>query len=69
MCEFAFDDKLLIKHAESLNTIFVHYLGEQEAQIRVAALKAMTSFLASIEDSSILAKFSAAIPTLVEKAV
>lgn len=57
MCEFAFDDKLLMKNAETLNNIFIQYLGDSNSQIRVAALKAMASFLASIEESSVLAKF------------
>lgn len=57
MCEFAFDDDLLIKYSEPLNSVFDKYLNESEAQVRVAALKSLTSFLASVENSTTLHKF------------
>jgi len=28
MCEFAFDDNLLVKHSEALNTVFERYLND-----------------------------------------
>jgi hypothetical protein len=31
MCEFAFDDELLVKYSESLNSVFDKYLNESEA--------------------------------------
>lgn len=57
MCEFAFDDDLLVKHAESLNNIFQVYLNDSEPTVRVAALKSMTTFLSSIESQATLMKF------------
>ena len=57
MCEFAFDDKLLLKNAEALNEIFIVYLADTEAKVRVAALKSMATFLSSIEEENVLSKF------------
>lgn len=49
MCEFAFDDELLVKHAQSLNGVFTTYLSDAEASVRVAALRSLATFLSSIE--------------------
>lgn len=57
MCEFAFDDELLLKHAQNLNQVFTLYLEDAEPTVKVAALKAMTTFLSSIESNSTLMKF------------
>jgi hypothetical protein len=69
MCEFAFDDKLLLKNADTLNQIFVMYMADNDAKVRVATLKSMATFLSSIEEEAVLAKFASAIPILVSKTV
>jgi hypothetical protein len=57
MCEFAFDDKLLLKNSEALNQIFVSFFADAEPKVRVATLKSMTTFLSSIEEDNVLSKF------------
>ena len=64
MCEFAFDDGLLVKHADSLNNVFSIYLNDKEPTVRVAAIKTLTTFLSSIENQSTLMKFQGAVPIL-----
>ena len=49
----------LIKYKQSFFTIFEKSLADADIKVRVAALKATTSFLYSIEDENIVATFKA----------
>jgi hypothetical protein len=69
MCEFAFDDDLLLKNSQALNDLFVLYLNDQESTVRVSALKSLTIFLSSIEADNVVNKFSSVAPLLLSKSI
>jgi hypothetical protein len=64
MCEFAFDDELLVKNSQNLNQVFTTYLNDADPNVRVAALRSLTTFLQSIDTQATLMKFHGAVPTL-----
>ena len=59
----------LKKHKNSFFTIFEQSLQDAEIKVRVAALKATTSFLYSIEDESIVNNFKALMPKILSTVV
>ncbi|CAD8062503.1 unnamed protein product [Paramecium primaurelia] len=58
MCEFALCDEQLIKHSQQLNEIFSAFLNDQSPQVRAATCQGISSFLVSIEEESLLNRFS-----------
>lgn len=59
----------LKQHKDSFFTIFEQSLQDSEIKVRVAALKATTSFLYSIEDETIVNNFQALMPKILNTVV
>lgn len=69
LSECHLSNEQLKKHKDSFFTIFDQSLQDGEIKVRVAALKATTSFLFSIEDASIVNNFKALMPKILNTVV
>jgi hypothetical protein len=59
----------LSTYKDSFMTIFAKGLTDKEVEVRVAALKATTAFLTSIDDSDIVLAFGEVVPQLLNTVV
>ena len=59
----------LTAYKDSFMTIFSKSFTDREISVRVAALKATTSFLTSIDDSDIVMSYVAVIPAMLNTVV
>jgi len=69
ICEYSFDDELLINYTPNLQVIFNKYLTDTDISIKVCALRSVTIFLASASDEKFVMKFGNTIPTLISIAI
>lgn len=65
-CEYSFDEDIMKNFASQLSVLFEKYLGDEEMIIKVCAIKAVTAFLANIEDKVFLKNFAPILPILVK---
>lgn len=65
-CEYSFDEEIMRNFANELSMLFEKYLADEDTTIKVCAVKAVTAFLANIEDNTFLKNFSAILPVLVK---
>ena len=59
----------LTVHKDSFMSIFSSMLQDKDVSVRVAALKATTSFLTSIDDSDLALSYASVLPTLLSTVV
>lgn len=69
ICEFAFDDNLLMQNSAALEGIFQRGLEDSANEIRVAAFKTLTIFLSSITDEKLVKRFNSVLEILLAKAI
>lgn len=69
ICECSFDDKLLMQYSGALEAIFQKGLLDENNDVKVAAFKTLTIFLASIEDEKMVKKFESVLQVLITKAI
>ncbi len=70
ICEFAFDDKLLMTYSGVMETIFQAGLQDEESnQVKVASLKTLTIFLSSISEDQHVKKFEGVLSILLSKSI
>jgi len=65
-CEFAFSEEHMKAFKNELFMLFEKYLSDNDTNIKVCAIKAITAFLANIEDKDFLKTFSPILPILVK---
>jgi len=69
LCDYSFEEELLMQFSQPLTAIFEKYLLDTDVQIRVAAIKSITIFLAYITDERFVKKFSSIFPILLTTSV
>lgn len=69
VCESAFNDDLLLKYSANLEAIFQGGLEEPSNEVKVAAFKTLTIFLASINDEKAIKKFTGVLKILISKTI
>ena len=69
ICEFAFDDTMLMEYSTGFETIFSNGLADENSEIKAASFKTLTIFLSSISDDKMIKKFTSVLTMLVEKAI
>lgn len=69
ICEFAFDDEMILKNDQALCSIFEKYLQDADIQVRAATFKSITIFLSNISEYQNLKKFEGIAPVLVTKCI
>lgn len=69
LCDYSFEEELLMQFSQSLTTLFEKYLLDPDVQIRVLAIKSITIFLAYITDEKYVKKFTSIFPILLSTSV
>ncbi|CAM6005251.1 unnamed protein product [Sphagnum balticum] len=69
VCEFAFDDNLLIQHSVEMVNIFSNGLKDDNNDVRVSAFKTTTIFLSSITSPVLVNEFTIILEVLLDKAI
>jgi hypothetical protein len=62
-------EEQLIKHKDALMMVFSKSFQDDDVKVRVAALKACTCFMTSIDDSDVAMTFKPVVPTLLSTVV
>lgn len=69
ICEYSFDDKLLMEYSSGFESIFQKGLEDENTQVKVSAFKTLTVFLSSISKIELVMKFSSVLNILLQKSI
>ncbi len=69
ICEYSFDDKLLMEYSSGFEAIFQKGLEDENTQVKVSAFKTLTVFLSSITKLELVMKFSSVLNILLHKSI
>jgi len=66
LAEYHLSQELIVQHSDKFLEIFTKTLQENEIEIKVASLKAISSFLSQIEDTDIVLKYKGMMNSLLD---
>ena len=69
ICEYSFDDKLLMEFSSGFEAIFQKGLEDENTQVKVSSFKTLTVFLSSITKLELVMKFSSVLNILLHKSI
>lgn len=66
LAEYHLSQELIVENSESFLSLFTSTLQDGDIHVKVAALKAISSFLSQIDDTSVVLKYASMMPGLLD---